>query len=243
MKFLFRTSLALLSALVTSVSGQEENQRLFSPAEAQAFKQELRQGEKQKALERLQMASHKAEGESDSLALLRTFMELQSADEWAGHQDALNYLMREQLVEAGQRFPDELSRSQRADGCELVMMGKLYEKYLYDRDEAQASYLKVVKRFMGLKLPSSAADWGRAIRQAEGMEKLNADERYAFKRLTLMQRQKEVAAHRIASALAQKALEARMATMIPPWAPEFDPDDSIPWHELDRPFPPEGGRP
>ena len=243
MKFLFRTSLALLSAFLTSLSGQEENQRLFSPGDAQALKQELRQGEKQKALERLEMTSHKAEGETDSLALLRTFMELQSADEWLGYQDALNVLMREQLVQAGQRFPDELGRSQRADGCELVLMGKLYEKYLYDKQGARASYLKVVRRHLGLTLPRSASDWQWAYQRTQSREELNADERYAFKRLTLMQRQEEVAAHRITSALEQKALEARMATIIPPWAPEFNPDDSIPWHELGQPFPREGGRP
>lgn len=127
-------------------------------------------------------------------------------------------------------------------GKQLVLMGKLYEKYLYDRDKAKMCYLKVVNRFLGNeRFPESAKDWKQAVLSVESREALNADERNAFKRLQALRQQEEAIAGRLASAREQKAYEDQMKTVARPIAPEFNPDDSIPFEELRQKFLNEGG--
>jgi len=160
-----------------------------------------------------------------------------------GYRDVFNPITREFLTEVGVLFPSELSRENRDQGVELVLMGKLYETYLEDTDEAKVCYLKVVKRFLASRShPVNTDDWKRALQTVEGLEKLNADERYAFKRLTEMRQLEETIAHRVAYAVQQEAFKAEMATAVQPVTPDFNPDDSIPFEELRKQFLSEGGR-
>ena len=230
------------TALSICFLNAKDAEKRLTASDRIALKQKLRTAKKSQALQRLKDVSVKGENETDSFALFRTFMEIQSSDKWKADRNLLNPLMREKLVEVGERFPNQLSKSQRSDGCELVMMGKLFEKYLNDKDEAAACYLKVVKRFLDNDLPESTEDWENAVWRAETFEDLNADERYSFKRLLQIRRFEDVIENRIIGALDRKIVQTEMALQPEVARPEVDPSRTVPFEEIRKRHLQEGGQ-
>lgn len=232
-----------LCAGISGLSAQDAEE-LFSQSESKALKRELYEGDNVRALERISEKSKEADDEStESFKLLRTFMELQSSDEWESNRSALNMLMREVLSESGKLYTGPLDRSNRDDGGELILMGKLYDAYLYDGDGAKDCYMKVVGRYLsGRSTPVSSDDWKQALQATESLEVLNADERYAFKRLMQMRQLEETITYRIAYAKEQEEFKAEMALAVQPEKPEFNPDDSVPFDALREQMLREGGQ-
>ncbi|MDA0345887.1 MAG: hypothetical protein O3C43_10600 [Verrucomicrobia bacterium] len=232
-----------LCAGLTSLTAQIEHSTT-NRIDKQAFREELALGDVDKIWQRIEATAVDEAGESvDSFKLCQALMIMHSSGEVEGYRDVFNPITREFLDEVGALFSSDLGRETRDRGEQLVLMGKLYEKYLEDADEAKACYLKVVNRYLASRShPVNAEDWKLALKSAEDLESLNADERYAFKRLTQMRELEEMIAHRIASAKEQEAFLEAKATVVQPLMPEFNPDDEIPFEELRLNFLNEGGR-
>lgn len=233
--------LVALTGFYTSAVAQEKTQ-LLSREDSRILKSEFRQRNSEAALARIKSLSKREGKDSESMALLKTFMKLQSSRDWVGSRDILNPLMRTELQKNVNNFRGHLKESEREKSAELALMGKLYEKHLEDKDEARNCYIKVVGRFLEDGVPQTADQWEDAVWRAESFKDLNAHERHAFKRLLNLERQKEIVANRILAAIDQKIYEEELAAAVSPES-SVDPNRfTVPEKEIKRTLEKIGGR-
>ncbi len=181
--------------------------------EKDALKDELKAGDADKALRRLeQWAANDPGHGSDAFKLCQGFLELQSAGEWQEHREVLDHVVRTKLGDFKEDLPESLTKLQGQEAQLVVVMGKLYEERLYDKQSAVQCYTVVMRRLLkGMEIPDKIEDWRGLLAKAEFPSDLSAEEKYAIRRLEALSDEKEVTLRRIADRLDQKILASEQA--------------------------------
>ena len=199
--------------------------------EKDSLKEELKAGDADKALQRLEKwaADYQGHG-SDAFKLCQGFLELQSAGEWHEHREVLDHVVRTKLGDFKEDLPESLTKLQGQEAQQVVVMGKLYEEHLHDKQSAVQCYTIVIRRLLkGLEIPEKIEDWRGLLAKAEFPSDLSAEEKYAIKRLQILSDEKEVTLKRIADRLDQKILAAEQALnpqqAVGPFVPNLPLDD------------------
>jgi hypothetical protein len=208
----------------------------LSITEKRELKIELRTRDISKIKSRLIRIAAESEGEgSDDYKLCMRILELQSGDDWTEHRVELNRALREVLSEMQSKFPGYLESEQADKVQQLVLMGQLYEKYLYDRKSAKQCYLKVVRRHLwGKSLPETVEDWRYTLTDAQYSSDLSVEEQYSIKRLLVLNEQPLVVNKRLLAAIDQKIMEAEQEFNRPQQVEPFEPN--LPLDELRQKF-------
>ena len=181
--------------------------------EKDSLKEELKAGDADKALQRLEKwaADYQGHG-SDAFKLCQGFLELQSAGEWHEHREVLDHVVRTKLGDFKEDLPESLTKLQGQEAQQVVVMGKLYEEHLHDKQSAVQCYTIVIRRLLkGMEISEKVEDWRGLLAKAEFPSDLTAEEKYAIKRLQALSDEKEVTLKRIADRLDQKILAAEQA--------------------------------
>ena len=211
--------------------GGEERDLTSGVLEKRALKEELRAGDTANALHRLEQWAANSPGlGSESFKLCQRFFELQSAGEWQGHREVLDQVVRTKLGQMQESLPEYLTELRLQDAPQLVLMGKLYEQYLYDGQSAEQCYTRVVRRLLrGRHIPDKVQDWRGVLDTTQFPSDLSAEEKYAIKRLKTLSDEQEIILKRIADRLDQKILAAEQELnpqqVVEPFVPNLPLDD------------------
>ncbi len=199
-------------SFVAPLMGEEKDES-SGDLEKDALKEELKAGDADKALQRLEQWAANYEGHgSDAFKLCHAFLELQSAGEWQEHREVLDHVVRTKLGDFKEDLPESLTKLQGQEAQQVVVMGKLYEEHLHDGQSAVQCYTIVIRRLLkGMEIPDKVEDWRGLLAKAEFPSDLSAEEKYAIKRLENLSDEKEITLKRIADRLDQKILAAEQA--------------------------------
>lgn len=233
--------LSLVLVGISLVVSQNASGSKLTFDEKSEFEVELRSSELSKVKGRLDKIAAEAIGEgTKQFKLCRTFLEFQASDEWRPYSDTLNSVMREELDGMKNGLPSYLRKSQTMEADQLVLMGKLYEKFLEDKNAAKTCYERVVKRlFDSRTIPEDYESWSIVLDKLRERDDLTANERHALKRLDQYKSHPSMIMVRVRAA--QEIELAEIERELLPDQPVVETDHGAELEEARRRYSEEGG--